>query len=312
MFVLVMSLFPIRYPDLFKKYKQHLSVFWTPEECPLDKDKFDELTHNEQYFIKNILGFFAGSDILVNDNLACRFYNDTDIPEAKAFYTVQMMFETIHSEQYSLLIDTYIHDRNEREHLFNAIETIPAVASKSLFVKKYIQSDESFSVRLVAFACVEGILFSGSFCAIYWLKERSLLPGLTLSNEFISRDEGLHTAFACELFKTIDGDLQQIVVHTIIREAVELEIEFITKSLPCNLIGMNATLMGQYIMFVADRLSIQLGYRKIYNVHCPFDFMEKISLERKGNFFETRSSEYGKSNVNKSVEEQTFSLTADF
>ena len=307
-----MSLFPIRYPDLFKKYKQHLSVFWTPEECPLDKDKFDELTHNEQYFIKNILGFFAGSDILVNDNLACRFYNDTDIPEAKAFYTVQMMFETIHSEQYSLLIDTYIHDRNEREHLFNAIETIPAVASKSLFVKKYIQSDESFSVRLVAFACVEGILFSGSFCAIYWLKERSLLPGLTLSNEFISRDEGLHTAFACELFKTIDGDLQQIVVHTIIREAVELEIEFITKSLPCNLIGMNATLMGQYIMFVADRLSIQLGYRKIYNVHCPFDFMEKISLERKGNFFETRSSEYGKSNVNKSVEEQTFSLTADF
>jgi len=312
MFVLVMSLFPIRYPDLFRKYKQHLSVFWTPEECPLDKDKFDELTHNEQYFIKNILGFFAGSDILVNDNLACRFYNDTDIPEAKAFYTVQMMFETIHSEQYSLLIDTYIHDRNEREHLFNAIETIPAVASKSLFVKKYIQSDESFSVRLVAFACIEGILFSGSFCAIYWLKERSLLPGLTLSNEFISRDEGLHTSFACELFKTIGDDLQQIVVHTIIREAVELEIEFITKSLPCNLIGMNATLMGQYIMFVADRLAIQLGYRKIYNVHCPFDFMEKISLERKGNFFETRSSEYGKSNVNKSVEEQTFSLTADF
>jgi ribonucleoside-diphosphate reductase beta chain len=309
------TLFPIVKPKLYKKYKNHIAVFWTPEEVDLTRDIKDwvKLTHNEQTFIKNILAFFAGSDGIIQENLAARFMNEIQLAEARQFYSVQLMMEAIHSDTYSLLIDTYIQDADEKNKLFTAIQTIPCVKQKAEWAQKWIQArNENFATRLIAFAVVEGIFFSGSFCAIYWLKERGLMPGLTTSNEFIARDEGLHTDFACTLYEEIVHKLPKNKVHTIIREAVKIEKQFITESLPCHLVGMNDKLMAEYIEFVADRLSTQLGYGKIYNTHNPFDFMERISLEGKDNFFEKRVTSYAKSGVGKNTQEMSFSLDADF
>jgi ribonucleoside-diphosphate reductase beta chain len=309
------TLFPVAKPKLFAKYKHALSVFWVPEEVDLSKDMRDwvKLNDNERYFIKNILGFFAGSDGIVQENLATRFMKEIQLPEARAFYAVQNAIEQIHSETYSLLIETYIEDKKEKLDTFRSIQTVPCVAKKAEWAQRWIEStEEDFATRLVAFAIVEGIFFSGSFCAIFWLKQRGLMPGLTLSNEFIARDEGLHTDFACALYEEIERKLPKAKVHKIIREAVKIEKEFITKSLPCDLIGMNAKLMSQYIEFVADRLSAQLGYGKIYSSTNPFDFMERISLEGKDNFFEKRVSTYAKAGVGKKVEEMTFTTDADF
>ena len=309
------TLFPIMKPKLFQKYKNHLSVFWVVEEIDLAKDMKDwvKLSANEQHFIKNVLAFFAGSDGIIQENIAARFMNDIQLSEARQFYSVQLMMEAIHSEMYSLLIDTYIEDKAEKLHLFQAIQTIPCVQKKAEWAQKWMISQEAdFATRLVAFAVVEGIFFSGSFCAIYWLKERGLMPGLTTSNEFIARDEGLHTDFACGLYEEIVRKIPLKDVHHIIKEAVQIEKEFITESLPCNLVGMNNNLMAQYIEFVADRLSSQLGYGKIYETSNPFDFMERISLEGKDNFFEKRVSTYAKSGVGKTANEMSFALDADF
>ena len=309
------TLFPIMKPKLFEKYKQHVSVFWTTEEVDLAKDLKDwvKLTPNEQYFIKNVLAFFAGSDGIIQENIAARFMNEVQTSEARQFYSVQLMMEAIHSETYSLLIDTYIEDKSEKLHLFQAIQTIPCVKKKAEWARKWIATtEENFATRLVAFAVVEGIFFSGSFCAIYWLKERGLMPGLTTSNEFIARDEGLHTDFACALYEEIERKLTKEKVHKIIREAVAIEKEFIIESLPCSLIGMNSALMSSYIEFVADRLCSQLGYGKIYSTVNPFDFMERISLEGKDNFFEKRVTSYAKSGVGKTASEMSFDLHADF
>lgn len=309
------TLFPIMKPKLFQKYKNHVSVFWTPEEIDLAKDMKDwvKLNDNERHFIKNVLGFFAGSDGIIQENIAARFMNEVQVPEARQFYSVQLMMEAIHSETYSLLIDTYIEDKAEKQNLFQATQTIPCVTQKAQWAQKWIAStSENFATRLIAFAVVEGIFFSGSFCAIYWLKERGLMPGLTTSNEFIARDEGLHTDFACALYEEIEKKVPRTKVHKIIREAVKIEKQFITESLPCNLVGMNDKLMAQYIEFVADRLSTQLGYGKIYNNTNPFDFMERISLEGKDNFFEKRVTSYAKAGVGKKQEEMSFALDADF
>jgi ribonucleoside-diphosphate reductase beta chain len=309
------TLFPIMKPKLYQKYKNHVAVFWTPEEIDLAKDMKDwiKLNANEQMFIKNVLGFFAGSDGIIQENLAARFMNEIQLAEARQFYSVQLMMEAIHSETYSLLIDTYVDDKEEKAKLFKAIQTIPCVKQKAEWAQKWIESrDENFATRLVAFAVVEGIFFSGSFCAIYWLKERGLMPGLTTSNEFIARDEGLHTDFACALYEEIERKLPKVKVHKIIREAVKIEKQFITESLPCHLVGMNDKLMADYIEFVADRLSTQLGYGKIWGTANPFDFMERIALEGKDNFFEKRVSTYAKAGVGKTNEEMSFSLDADF
>jgi ribonucleoside-diphosphate reductase beta chain len=309
------TLFPIMKPKLYQKYKNHVSVFWTTEEIDLGKDMkdWDRLSENEQYFIKNVLAFFAGSDGIIQENLAARFMNEIQLAEARQFYSVQLMMEAIHSETYSLLIDTYIDEKEEKLKLFKAIETIPCIKQKADWAKKWIETtEENFATRLVAFAVVEGIFFSGSFCAIYWLKERGLMPGLTTSNEFIARDEGLHTDFACALYEEIEQKLPKAKVHKIIREAVKIEKEFITESLPCHLVGMNDKLMAQYIEFVADRLSTQLGCGKIYSTSNPFDFMERISLEGKDNFFEKRVTTYAKSGVGQKQQDMKFALDADF
>ncbi len=308
-------IFPIRHPDLWSKYKQHMAVFWTPEEIDLSKDMKDweKLTDNERYFIKNILGFFAGSDGIVMENLAERFSRDVKWPEAKFFYACQNLLEAIHSETYSLLIDTYITDKEEKANTLRAIDTIPCVKKKAEWALQWIENkEEPFATRLMAFAAVEGIFFSGAFCAIFWLKQRGLMPGLTLSNEFIARDEGIHTDFACLLYSKIVNRLDKKKAHKIIRDAVKIEKQFITKSLPCELIGMNAKLMAQYIEFVADRLLLQLGYPKAYNSANPFPFMERISLENKDNFFEKRVSTYAKAAVGKKTEEMKFAMNADF
>ena len=309
------TLFPIEKPKLFQKYQDHLAVFWTVEEIDLAKDLKDwvKLSENERYFVKNVLGFFAGSDGIVQENLAARFMNEIQLAEARQFYSVQLMMEAIHSQTYSLLIDTYIDDKQEKLDLFHATQTIPCVKRKADWAQKWIESrTESFATRLVAFAVVEGIFFSGSFCAIYWLKERGLMPGLTTSNEFIARDEGLHTDFACALYEEIERKLPKEKVHEILLEAVEIEKQFITESLPCHLIGMNSTLMAQYIEFVASRLSKQLGYGELFATANPFDFMERISLEGKDNFFEKRVTSYAKSGVGVDQEKMNFALDADF
>jgi ribonucleoside-diphosphate reductase beta chain len=308
-------IFPIRHPDLWSKYKQHMSVFWTPEEIDLSKDMKDweKLTDNERHFIKNILGFFAGSDGIVMENLAERFSRDVKWPEAKFFYACQNLLEAVHSETYSLLIDTYIQDKEEKASILRAIDTIPCVKKKAEWALSWIDNkEESFATRLVGFAAVEGIFFSGAFCAIFWLKQRGLMPGLTLSNEFIARDEGIHTDFACLLYSKVVNRLDKKKVHRIIRDAVKIEKQFITKSLPCELIGMNAKLMSQYIEFVADRLLLQLGYPKAYNSANPFPFMERISLENKDNFFEKRVSTYAKAAVGKKTEDMKFKMNEDF
>ena len=309
------TLFPVKYPDIFKKGKEHLSVLWTVEEIDTSKDMKDweALSDNERYFIKNILGFFAGSDGIVMENLALRFLNEIPHPEVKYFYTCQLMMEAIHSETYSLLIDTYITDKTEKLELLRAIKTIPCVQKKAEWALQWISNkDSNIATRLVAFAAVEGIFFSGAFCAIFWLKQRGLMPGLTLSNEFIARDEGLHTDFACLLYSKLANRLTKKEVHKIIRDAVKIEKQFITKSLPCELIGMNAKLMTQYIEFVADRLLLQIGYPKAYSSANPFPFMERMSLENKDNFFEKQVSNYGMAGVGKDKEDMVFSTNTDF
>ena len=298
-------LFPIKYPEIWKAYKNHKACFWTAEEIDLSKDLTDwnKLNDDERHFIKNILAFFAGSDGIVLENLGIRFLKEVQIPEARCFYSFQMMIENIHSETYSLLIDKYITDDKEKTRLFNAIDTIPSVAKKAQWAIKWIDDDTSnFATRLVAFAAVEGIFFSGSFCAIYWMKKRHLMPGLTFSNELISRDEGLHTDFAVLLYKMLTNKLSQNTIHNIIGNAVDIEKEFIIDSIPCDLIGMNSKSMSQYIEFVADRLLVQLGYKKLFNSQNPFPFMELISIDGKTNFFEKRVSEYNLSNVGKKQE----------
>ena len=308
-------IFPLKHNDIWAKYKQHVSVFWTPEEIDLSKDlaHWEKLSDNERHFIKHILGFFAGSDGIVMENLALRFSREVQWPEARFFYACQNLLEAIHSETYSLLIDTYITDKQEKSDILRAIDTIPCVKKKAEWALQWIDNkDADFATRLLAFAAVEGIFFSGAFCAIFWLKQRGLMPGLTLSNEFIARDEGIHTDFACLLYSKIINRLDKKVVHKMIRDAVKIEKNFITKSLPCELIGMNAKLMAQYIEFVADRLLLQLGYSKAYNSANPFPFMERISLENKDNFFEKRVSTYAKATVGKKREDMTFAMDAEF
>jgi len=307
--------FPIQHADLWAKYKQHMAVFWTPEEIDLSKDTahWEKLSDQERHFIKHILGFFAGSDGIVMENLATRFMREVQWPEAKFFYSCQNLLEAVHSETYSLLIDTYINDPVEKNQLFKAIQTIPCVQKKADWALTWIDNNEaSFATRLLAFAAVEGIFFSGAFCTIFWLKQRGIMPGLTLSNEFIARDEGIHTDFACLLYTKLVNRLSKQQAHKIIRDAVKIEKQFITKSLPCELIGMNAKLMSQYIEFVADRLLLQLGYPKAYSSANPFSFMENMSLENKDNFFEKRVSTYAKAAVGKDRAEMSFKMDADF
>jgi ribonucleoside-diphosphate reductase beta chain len=308
-------IFPIRHPDIWTKYKQHMSVFWTPEEIDLAKDMKDweKLSDNERHFIKHILGFFAGSDGIVMENLSTRFSREVQWPEARHFYACQNLLEAVHAETYSLLIDTYIKDPQEKSDMLRATKTIPSVEKKAKWAMEWIDSpDANFGTRLIGFAAVEGIFFSGAFCAIFWLKQRGIMPGLTLSNEFIARDEGLHTDFACLLYTKLVNRLPKAKVHKILREAVKIEKHFITKALPCELIGMNAELMKTYIEFVADRLSLQLGYPKIYGSANPFDFMERISLENKDNFFEKRVSTYAKAKVGKAADTMEFSTAESF
>ena len=308
-------IFPIQHHDLWKMYKDHVSVFWRPEEVDLSKDGRDwaRLTANEQHFIKRILGFFAGSDGIVMENLGQRSMNDVQVPEAKFFYGVQMMMETVHSESYSQLIDTYIEDREEKVEILRSIQTVPCIQRKAEWALQWIQSEEAdFPTRLMAFAAIEGIFFSGAFCSIFWLKQRGLMPGLTSSNEFISRDEGLHTDFACLLYSKCKHKLPKTKAHKLIREAVKIEKEFITEALPCSLIGMSAPRMAEYIQFVADRLLVSLGYEKLWNTANPFPWMERISLEGKDNFFEKRVTNYALAGVGQDATKMTFALDEDF
>lgn len=308
-------LFPIEHPDIMAMTKKAIAVFWTAEELDLTKDMRDweKLDANTQHFIKHILGFFAASDGILMENLAANFQNEVQWPEAKYFYANQNFMEAIHSETYSLLIDTYIDDKAEKQKLLEAASTIPAIQKKAEWALQWLNAkNANFATRLIAFAVVEGIFFSGAFCSIFWLKKRGLMPGLTTSNEFIARDEGMHTDFACLLYGKIKNRLKKGAVNKIIKEAVKIEKNFIIKALPCELIGMNADLMSQYIEFVADRLVSQLGYPKIYNAANPFDFMERISLEGKDNFFEKRVSNYAKAAVGKTQAEMSFSTEADF
>ncbi|KIM25498.1 hypothetical protein M408DRAFT_74108 [Serendipita vermifera MAFF 305830] len=298
-------LFPIQYHEIWQMYKKAEASFWTAEEMDLSKDLHDwenKLNDNERHFISHVLAFFAASDGIVNENLVERFSGEVQAAEARCFYGFQIMMENIHSETYSLLIDTYIKDAAQREYLFDAIENIPCIKRKADWALKWISDRRStFGERLIAFAAVEGIFFSGSFASIFWLKKRGLMPGLTFSNELISRDEGMHTDFACLLFGHLRKRPHPDTVKHIIMEAVTIEQEFLTDALPVSLIGMNSTLMNQYIEFVADRLLVALGNEKVYNVQNPFDFMDMISLQGKTNFFEKRVSDYAKAGVNQSA-----------
>lgn len=307
-------LFPIKHADIWKMYKQAEASFWTAEEIDLSADLTDwadRLNDDERHFIKHVLAFFAASDGIVNENLAVNFMNEVQYPEARCFYGYQIMIENIHSETYSLLIDTYIKDSTEKNRLFNAIETVPAVTRKAEWALRWIEKG-SFAERLVAFAAVEGIFFSGSFCSIFWLKKRGLMPGLSFSNELISRDEGLHCDFACLLYRQLLNKLPEARVREIITHAVEIEKEFVTDALPVQLIGMNAGLMRQYIEFVADRLLMELGCSKVYNATNPFDFMEMISLQGKTNFFEKKVAEYQKAGVMSDKQANTIRFDEDF
>ncbi len=306
-------LLPIKYPKIWEMYKKAEQSFWTAEEIDLHADlkDWERLSADEKHFVKHVLAFFAASDGIVNENLAVNFMREVQVPEARCFYGFQIMMENIHSEMYSLLIDTYIKDTAEKRYLFNAIETVPCVKKKADWALRYINNG-SFAERLVAFAAVEGIFFSGSFCSIFWLKKRGLMPGLSTSNEFISRDEGMHCDFACLLYGMLENKLTKERVYEIMTDAVKNEHEFVTDALPVSLIGMNAKMMCQYIEFVADRLLESLGYPKIYNSTNPFDFMEMISLQGKTNFFEKRVSEYKKASVGQSKEEKEFKLDEDF
>jgi len=307
-------MFPIQDQEIFKMYKKQVDLFWRPEEIDLSKDLRDwnKLTNDEQYFISMILAFFAASDGIVLENLGMRFMSEVQLSEAKAFYGFQIAMENIHSETYSLLIDTYIKEEFEKMKLFKALDNFSCIRKKADWAIKWINDKRSnFATRLIAFACVEGIFFSGAFCSIYWLKKRSLMPGLTFSNELISRDESLHTEFAILLYNKLQKKLRKCKVMEIIQDAVEIEKEFICDALPCRLIGMNSILMTQYIEFVADRLSVQLGADKIYNVSNPFDWMEMISIEGKTNFFEKRVAEYSLATKENNIE-QSFEFSEDF
>lgn len=304
---------PINYPKIWEMYKKHEASFWTAEEIDLSGDMKDwaALNDGERHFISHVLAFFAASDGIVNENLAVNFMSETQLPEARCFYGFQIMMENIHAETYALLIDSYIRDPQEKYRLFHAIETVPAVRKKAAWALRWIEQG-SFAERLVAFAAVEGIFFSGSFCSIFWLKKRGLMPGLTFSNELISRDEGLHCEFACLLYSMLNNKLSPEAVSAIIGDAVVIEKEFITDALPVKLIGMNADLMKQYIEFVADRWMEELGYPKLFNSANPFDFMEMISLQGKTNFFEKRVGDYQKAGLLSGKEAQSFSLEEDF
>jgi ribonucleoside-diphosphate reductase beta chain len=304
---------PINYPKVWEMYKKHEASFWTAEEIDLSDDLKDwaKLNDGERHFISHILAFFAASDGIVNENLAVNFMSEVQLPEARCYYGFQIMMENIHSETYALLIDTYIKDPKEKDRLFHAIDTVPAVKKKAEWALRWI-SNGTFAQRLVAFAAVEGIFFSGSFCSIFWMKKRGLMPGLTFSNELISRDEGMHCEFACLMYSMLSNKLSQEEVHTIIRDAVTIEKEFVSEALPVDLIGMNAKLMQQYIEFVADRWLAELGYAKLYNATNPFDFMEMISLQGKTNFFEKRVGDYQKAGVMGGKEGHAFSLEEDF
>lgn len=306
-------LLPIKYPEIWQMYKKHEASFWTAEEIDLSPDlkDWERLTNDERHFVKHVLAFFAASDGIVNENLAVNFMREVQLPEARCFYGFQIMIENIHSETYSLLIDTYIKDTAEKNRLFRAIDTVPCVQKKAEWALRWINNG-SFAERLVAFAAVEGIFFSGSFCSIFWLKKRGLMPGLSFSNELISRDEGLHCDFACLLYSMLETKLSPERVREIITDAVKNEHEFVTDALPVSLIGMNSKLMCQYIEFVADRLLVALGQPKVYNVTNPFDFMETISLQGKTNFFEKRVAEYQKAGVMNTKEQHTFKLDEDF
>lgn len=294
------TLFPIQHDDVWKMYKKAVAAFWTVEEIDLSKDIRDwsKLNSDEKHFVSMVLAFFAGSDGIVLENLAERFMKDIDIPEVRSFYSFQTASETIHSETYSLLIDTLIKGSDNKMKLFDAINNYDCIKKKADWAIKWINDDDSsFSKRLIAFAAVEGIFFSGSFCSIFWLKKRGLMPGLSLSNEFISRDEGMHTEFAVLIYHKFADKLDESIIKEIITNAVEIEKEFILEALPCNLIGINSSSMSTYIEFVADRLLLQLGCSKVYNSSNPFSFMEMISMEGKTNFFEKRVSEYSKANM---------------
>lgn len=315
------SLFPIEHPDLWSMYKKHVASFWTAEEIDLSADLTDwqeRLTDSERHFISMVLAFFAGADGIVVENLAERFCKDVAVPEARCFYSFQMAMESIHQETYCLLIDTYITSPKDRQALFSAHSNVPSVQRKATWAQKYIGSNASFAERLVAFAAVEGIFFSGSFCAIFWLKKRGLMPGLTFSNELISRDEGLHCSFACQLYSKLERKLSEKQIYDLIGDAVEVEKGFVCEALPVSLIGMNASLMSQYIEFVADRLLQDLGYRPLFGSKNPFDWMDMISLEGKTNFFEKRVGEYQKSGVMASLSDDAsnrgkpLSFDADF
>lgn len=304
---------PINFPAVWEMYKKHEASFWTAEEIDLSGDlaHWQGLNDGERHFISHVLAFFAASDGIVNENLAVNFMSEVQLPEARCFYGFQIMMENIHSETYALLIDTYIKDPAEKDRLFHAIETVPCVKKKAEWALRWIENG-NFAERLVAFAAVEGIFFSGSFCSIFWLKKRGLMPGLTFSNELISRDEGLHCEFACLLYKMLSSQLPESRVKEIITDAVTIEKEFITDALPVDLIGMNARLMAQYIEFVADRWLTELGCQKVFHATNPFDFMELISLQGKTNFFEKRVGDYQKSGVMSTRENQSFTLDEDF
>lgn len=311
-------MFPIQYPEIWEMYKKAEASFWTAEEVDLSQDvvQFEALTPDEKHFVTHVLAFFAASDGIVLENLAGRFMKEVQVAEARAFYGFQIAIENIHSEMYSLLLESYIKDSAEKTRLFHAIDTVPCIAKKAQWALRWIDGSESFAERIIAFACVEGIFFSGSFCAIFWLKKRGLMPGLTFSNELISRDEGLHCDFACLLYSLLRKKLSEERVKAIVRNAVEIEREFVCDALPCALVGMNGTLMSQYIEFVADRLLGALGCGKVYGVQNPFDWMELISLQGKTNFFEKRVGEYQKASVMSSLNgnggSHVFKMDEDF
>jgi ribonucleotide reductase beta subunit family protein with ferritin-like domain len=303
-------IFPIKHNDLWEAFQSHRKAIWFEHEIDLVPDlaHWQKLNEGEQYFIKHVLAFFAASDGIIMENLGVRFFDEIQIPEARAFYSMQLFMENIHSIMYSQLIDTYISDASEKDSLFRAVDTMPSIKRKADWAIKWIQSTDSFATRLVAFAAVEGIFFSGSFCCIYWLNERGVMPGLCKSNEFIARDEGMHTDFACLLYKNyIANKLSNEKIHEIILDAVEIESEFITESLPCNLLGMNSELMKQYIKFVANRLILQLGHKELYpDCKQPFGFMDRICLDSKTNFFEARVSEYQKEVITSGIDTMNF------
>jgi ribonucleotide reductase beta subunit family protein with ferritin-like domain len=310
-----LTIYPIQNQLIWQLYKKQQAAFWTAEEVDLTKDSYDfnnKLNDNERHFIKMVLAFFSSSDTIVNLNLGERFLNDVKIREAITAYTWQMMIESIHSEIYSLQIDNIVKDTDEKNKLFNAVREFPCIAEKAFWALKWIESKDSFAMRLLAFAIVEGVFFSGSFCAIFWLKKRNVMPGLCSSNELIARDEGMHVEFAVELYNMLKNKISEDEVHAIFQEAVEIETKFICESLPCALLGMNSNSMTEYIKYVADRLLIQLGYNKFFNSKNPFDFMERISVEGKTNFFESRPTQYQKASILNKSKDTTFNISDDF